>query len=243
MWNGTRLTARNVYHHLQGLEGTPDSAMLLKCCWLIWKRRIPLKIKIFGWLLLLQRLTTRSFRQRFCPGSSTECPLCAGVSEDFLISFSSANMLRRHGGQHLQATYISPQLNPFGTLLPGGRLGAQQNGTQSSPICGRFGYIGTRWSSEVDPRQSTLSSTTLGELPTTGIEAALASRILYLCNQLRVLFHYLNEIGGVPLRAPLLHFSKKIIIIQMFCSFTGIHLEKKPGQQNWNLFNLPRVST
>ena len=29
-------------------------------------------------------------------------------------------MLRRHGGLHLQAALISPQLNPFGTLLPGG---------------------------------------------------------------------------------------------------------------------------
>ena len=56
--------------------------MLLKCCRLIWKRHIPLKIKIFGWLLLRQRLMTRSFRQRFCPGSSAECPLCASVSED-----------------------------------------------------------------------------------------------------------------------------------------------------------------
>ena len=82
VWHGTRFSARNVYHHLQGLEGTPDSAMLLKCCCLIWKRRIPLKLKIFSWLLLCQRLMTRSFRQRFCSDSSAECPLCAGVSDD-----------------------------------------------------------------------------------------------------------------------------------------------------------------
>ena len=80
--HGTRFSARNVYHHLQGLEGTPDSAMFLKCCRLIWKCRIPLKITILGWLLLRQRLMTRSLCQRFCPGSSAECPLCAGVSED-----------------------------------------------------------------------------------------------------------------------------------------------------------------
>ena len=91
-------------------------------------------------------------------------------------------MLRQHDRQHLQAAFISPQLNPFGTLLPGGRFGAQQNGTQSSPTCGRSGYIGTKWSSEVDPRRSTLSSTTLGELLTPGMGEAPASRIMYLCN-------------------------------------------------------------
>ena len=56
--------------------------MLPKCCRLIWKRCIPLKIKIFGWLLLRQRLMTCSFRQRFCLGTSAECPLCAEVSEN-----------------------------------------------------------------------------------------------------------------------------------------------------------------
>ena len=59
-----------------------------------------------------------------------------------------------------------------------------------------------------------LSSTTLGELPTPGIEAALASRILYLFNRLRVLFHYLNEIGGggeggSALGTPFTFFQKK----------------------------------
>ena len=79
-----------------------------------------------------------------------------------------------------------------------------------SPTCGRFGYIRTRWSSEVDPRPSMLSSTTLGETPTHGTEEVPASRILCLCKRPRVLLHFLNEIRGVPLRAPLLHCSKKI---------------------------------
>ena len=97
VWHGTRFSARNVYHHLQGLEGTPDSAMLLKCRRLIWKHRIPLKIKIFGWLLLRQRLMTRSFCQRICPGSSAECPLCAGVIEDYSHLFFEC--------QYAQATW------------------------------------------------------------------------------------------------------------------------------------------
>ena len=82
VWHGAIFSAGKVYHHLQELEGSSDSTMFLKCCCIIWKRRIPLKIKLFSWLLLRQRLMTCSFRQRFCPGSSAECPLCGGVSED-----------------------------------------------------------------------------------------------------------------------------------------------------------------
>ena len=56
--------------------------MLLKCCRLLWKCRILLKINLFGWLLLRQRLMTRSLWQRFCLDAPTECPLCAGAAED-----------------------------------------------------------------------------------------------------------------------------------------------------------------
>ena len=54
-----------------------------------------------------------------------------------------------------------------------------------------------------------LSSTTLGESPTHRIEEVPASRIVCLCKRPRVLLHFLNEIRGVTLRAPLLHCSKK----------------------------------
>ena len=56
--------------------------MLLKCCRLLWKCRIPLKIKLFRWLLLCQRLMTRSLQQRFCPDAPVDCPLCAGAAKD-----------------------------------------------------------------------------------------------------------------------------------------------------------------
>ena len=52
------------------------------------------------------------------------------------IYFSSVHLLRRHGGQHLQAILMYPRLNLSGLLLPGGRFGAPRNGTQSSPTCG-----------------------------------------------------------------------------------------------------------
>ena len=131
------------------------------------------------------------------------------------IYISSVHLLRCHGGQHLQAVLVYPRLNLSGPLLPRGPFRAPLNGTQSSPTCGQFGYIGTRWSSEVDPRPSMLSSTTLGESPTHGIEEVPASRILCLCKRPRVLLHFLNEIRGVPLRAPLLHCFKKNQVVVM----------------------------
>ena len=82
VWRGGRFSVQAVYRHLQGLESTSDSPTILKCCRLLWKCRIPLKIKLFGWLLLRQRLMTRSLRQRFYPDALVECPLCARVVED-----------------------------------------------------------------------------------------------------------------------------------------------------------------
>ena len=167
VWNGARFSAWDVYHHLQELEGPSNTTLLLKCCRIIWKRCIPLKIKILCWLLLRQRLMTRSFRQRFYPGSSAECPHLF-----FECLFTQASW-RAASTSCLDVSTTES----FWYSIARGRFGAPQNGTQSSLTCGRFGYIGTRWSSEVDPRRLTLSSTTLGESPTHGIEAAPASRI------------------------------------------------------------------
>ena len=82
VWGRGRFSVRAVYRHFQELESTSDSPMLLKCCRLFWKCRILLKIKLFGWLLMRQRLMTRSLRQRFYPNALVECPLCAGVAKD-----------------------------------------------------------------------------------------------------------------------------------------------------------------
>ena len=49
---------------------------------LIWKRRLPLKIRLFAWLLLRRRLMTRAFRQRMYPDSPVSCPLCNQGVED-----------------------------------------------------------------------------------------------------------------------------------------------------------------
>ena len=56
----------------------PENVYITQRCRLIWKRHIPLKIRIFRWLLLRRRLMTRVARQRMFPDSPVSCPLCWG---------------------------------------------------------------------------------------------------------------------------------------------------------------------
>ena len=48
----------------------------------MWRRRIPLKIKVFGWLLIRDRLMTRSLRQRFVSEADDGCVMCSCATED-----------------------------------------------------------------------------------------------------------------------------------------------------------------
>ena len=48
----------------------------------MWKRRLPLKVKVFAWLLLRRRLMTRSRLQRMVSDAPAECLLCARAVED-----------------------------------------------------------------------------------------------------------------------------------------------------------------
>ena len=81
VWSGPSFTVRAVYRLLRD-QGAPEDPILLQRCRLVWKRRLPLKIKIFAWLLLRRRLMTRSLRQCMFPDSPVECPLCARTVED-----------------------------------------------------------------------------------------------------------------------------------------------------------------
>ena len=60
----------------------PENIYITQRCSLIWKRHIPLKIRIFRWLLLRRRLMTRAVRQRMFPDSLVSCTLCGGGPED-----------------------------------------------------------------------------------------------------------------------------------------------------------------
>ena len=51
---------------------------LVRRCRVIWKQRLPLKIRIFGWLLVRRHLMTRAMHHHLVPGAIVNCPLCDG---------------------------------------------------------------------------------------------------------------------------------------------------------------------
>ena len=81
IWNGPSFTTWAAYRRLQDQEN-PEDPLILQRCRVVWKRRLPLKIKVFAWLLLRRRLMTRSRLQRMVPKAPTECLLCARAVED-----------------------------------------------------------------------------------------------------------------------------------------------------------------
>ncbi|KAK1325394.1 hypothetical protein QJS10_CPA01g02200 [Acorus calamus] len=55
---------------------TPEvPGMARRTSWL-WKRKMPLKVKIFLWVALQDRLLTKSYRAKWRPESSATCELC-----------------------------------------------------------------------------------------------------------------------------------------------------------------------
>ena len=69
-------------HRLLCGQLPPENIYITQRCRLIWRRYIPLKIRIFEWLLLRRRLMTRAMRQCMFPDSPVSCPLCGGGTED-----------------------------------------------------------------------------------------------------------------------------------------------------------------
>ena len=81
MWRSSWFSTWAAYRLLQDQE-VPEDPLILQQCRLIWKCRLPLKIKVFAWLLARRCLMTRALRQWMVPNSPVECPLCAGAVED-----------------------------------------------------------------------------------------------------------------------------------------------------------------
>ena len=80
-WRGSRFSAREAYRLLSATE-PPEDLVVVWRCRLLWRRRISLKIKIFGSLLIRGRLMTRSLRQRFVPEADAGCVMCSDATED-----------------------------------------------------------------------------------------------------------------------------------------------------------------
>ena len=80
-WRGSQFTVREAYRSLLATE-PPEDPVLVRRCRLVWRRHIPLKIKVFGWLLIRDRLMTCSLRQRFVLEADDGCAMCSGATED-----------------------------------------------------------------------------------------------------------------------------------------------------------------
>ena len=78
---GSRFSARGAYKLLSATEPMEDPDVVRQCR-LLWKCRISLKIKIFGWLLIRGRLMTQSWQQRYVPEADAGCVMCSGAIED-----------------------------------------------------------------------------------------------------------------------------------------------------------------
>ena len=81
IWRWVPFSAKAIYGRLRG-QSTTEDAQIIRRCRIIWKRRLPLKIRLFAWLLLRRRLMTRTLRQRMYPDSPVNYPLCNGGAED-----------------------------------------------------------------------------------------------------------------------------------------------------------------
>ena len=80
-WCETSFSVRAAYRRLRTPVGSEDP-LFLRLWRRMWRSRIPLKVRVFLWLLLRWRLMTRSLRQRWDPHSSADCVLCRSGVED-----------------------------------------------------------------------------------------------------------------------------------------------------------------
>ena len=81
VWRQPHFSAKAIYCLICG-QTPPEDSHIIQRCSLVWKRRIPLKIRIFEWLLLQWRHMTRAVRQRMLPDTLGSFPLCDGGAED-----------------------------------------------------------------------------------------------------------------------------------------------------------------
>ena len=74
-------SVHKAYKRFRERHGTEDEKTT-RACQVIWKQKVQLKVRIFGWLLLRRRLTTRVFWKKMYPDASDEFILCREGAED-----------------------------------------------------------------------------------------------------------------------------------------------------------------
>ena len=93
LWRHSRFSVRAVYRLLQG-QAPPKAAYLVWRRRVVWKQWLPLKIRLFGWLLLRDRLMTRTMQRLLVPGAVVSCPLCDGEEDDGSHLFFTCPMVQ-----------------------------------------------------------------------------------------------------------------------------------------------------
>ena len=129
----------------------PEDPVLVRRCRLVWRRRIPLKIKVFGWLLIQNRLMTRSLRQRFIPEADDGCVMCSSATEDCSHLFFECPLVQTVWNEAALEGIDVTAADAFWQSICHGLSGGRQSGRPSSPYYGRYGSTGTRLYLGVDP--------------------------------------------------------------------------------------------
>jgi hypothetical protein len=87
LMDGSPFSTKAAYMHIQTQLQDPDAAY-------IWSSKVPKKVKVFGWLLHLNRINTRANLLHKHVIASQECPRCHAPVEDrshlFFMCLASA---------------------------------------------------------------------------------------------------------------------------------------------------------
>ena len=151
VWRQSRFTVKAVYRLLCG-QLPPENVYVTQRCRLIWKRHIPLKIRIFGWLLLQRRLTTRVARQRMFPDSPISCPLCGGGPEDCSHLFFQCPLAQEAWRGAAVARLSVTSEETFWSSLLGGSFRREADWRRIFATLWAIGFTGTRSFSGASPR-------------------------------------------------------------------------------------------
>ena len=131
-WCETSFSVRAAYRRLRAQAGSEDP-LFLRLRRRFWRSRIPVKIRVFLWLLLRRRLMTRSLRQRWVPHSSAECALCGAILEDcdhlFVRCLLAQAVWMMSRGVRSQLS----SMEDFWRSMANGPYRRGQSGTSSSP--------------------------------------------------------------------------------------------------------------
>ena len=130
IWRHSRFSTREVYRLLRGQE-VPEAATLVRRCWVVWKQRLPLKIHIFGWLLLRRRVMTKVIRHRIFPRAIVCCPLCAGEDEDCPHLFFTCPIVQEAWRAAGAARLVASSDEAFWSSLIDGSFGREKDWRQA----------------------------------------------------------------------------------------------------------------